>query len=56
MKSREIVLNAFKSVIFPLPPPKGTVRVSDLIAPIVKVSDRTRLKILTPKKILQRSP
>ena len=51
----ELTLNAFRSGIFPIKGTKVKERLSDL-ARVTKVSDRTRLKILTPKQILQRLP
>ena len=50
-----MVLNAFKSGIFPLQPTEvsGNSGMSDCVT---KVSDRFSLKILTPKQMLERLP
>ena len=61
-KGRKLTLNAFTSRTFPIKatqekgrPGMLPLRPSD-VAPVPKFSDRTRLKILTPKKMLQRLP
>ena len=50
-----MVLNAFKSGVFPLQPTEvsGNSGMSDCVT---KVSDRFSLKILTPKQMLERLP
>ena len=48
-----MVLNGFKSGIFPLQPNEGTGHPS-ILARVVTAYDRFGLKMLTPKQILQR--
>ena len=51
------VLNAFESGIFQKGNQvKGLTSILDGVAGATKVSDRNQLKILTPKKLLQRLP
>ena len=54
-EGRKIVLNPFKSKIFPLQPPEGSVNlgISDHVA---EISNRLHLKMLSPKQILHRLP
>ena len=54
-EGRELILNSFKSRIFPIIPTWGKGCPTDL-ACLAKVFHRTRLKILTPKQMLQRLP
>ena len=53
-KGRELTLNAFKKVIFPIKATKDEIRL-DMLAPCL-LSLATRLKVLSPKQILQRLP
>ena len=48
-----MVFHAFTSGIYPLKPSKGNLGMSTRVA---KVSDRSGLKILTAKQMLERSP
>ena len=48
-----MVLNAFRSRIFPLQPTQGLGN-SGISGRVANVSDRSHLKMLTPKQILQR--
>lgn len=48
---REMVINAFKSVTFPLQPTESRGN-PDMSAPIAEVSDALSLKILSPKQMI----
>ena len=50
-----MVFHAFTSGIYPLKPSKGTGNLG-MSTRVAKVSDRSGLKILTAKQMLERSP
>ena len=54
-KVRENIYDCFNKKIFPLARIEGTERL-DKIAHVAKVPDRSHIKILSPKKMLQRLP
>ena len=52
-EGRELILNVFKSRIFPIKSTQGKGHSSDL-ARVAKIFDLTQLKKLTPKQMFQR--
>ena len=55
-KVREKIYDCFNKKIFLLARIEGTGRRLDKIAHVAKVPDRSHIKILSPKKMLQRLP
>ena len=54
-EDREMVYNAFEIGTFPLKPTEGTGN-QGITARVGKISDHSRLKMSTPKQMLQRLP